>query len=226
MGKSSGKFENDKKAAGNAKKAAAAQAKQDVVNKKKAAEEDADWAKGSKDTSKKADAEAKKREAAAKKAERDKLLAEEEKSQKATVKTSKSASKKTSAAPSRGLDLSQLDGEATKLSELSASGIDGALDMLDIAGGSAAQQAGSIDRHPERRFKAALAKYEAQRMPELEKEGGLRRQQRIDQIYKEFQKHPDNPFNQVKASAMATGDELREIAEQDRARRENLYKSS
>ena len=38
--------------------------------------------------------------------------------------------------------------------------------------------------------------YEERRLEELKDEKGLRRQQKIDLIRKEFEKSPENPFNQ------------------------------
>lgn len=186
--------ENTKKAAGNAKKAEAAARKQDEADSRAAAAEDQKWSKGAKDSAKKEDAAAKKAEAAAKKAERDRLLAEEEASQRATPK---GANKKTAEKKSKGtLDLSQLDEpSSSKEATLNASGIDNALDALDLTGESNAQK---LERHPERRFKAAYAKFELTRLPEIEQEHpGLRKNQRVDICRKEFEKSPDNPFNQV-----------------------------
>ena len=42
------------------------------------------------------------------------------------------------------------------------------------------------------------------------------RNQKIEQIRKEFEKHPDNPFNQVHAKFNATGDELGQIKAQQK----------
>ena len=54
-----------------------------------------------------------------------------------------------------------------------------------------------IDRHPERRVKAAFAAYEERRLPEMRKENpGLRLQQMKQLIFKEFQKSDENPMNQ------------------------------
>ncbi|MCJ1322180.1 hypothetical protein MMC15_007526 [Xylographa vitiligo] len=152
---------------------------------------------------------AKREEAARKKAEKDALLAEEEKSARAAPKNAKTAVKKTN----RGLDLSQLDDEipTTKTAPaLNASNIDDALDALSITTGNPNAQ--QVDRHPERRFKAAYAAYEARRLPELETEmKGLRRQQRMEVVRKEFEKSPENPFNQVSARFDSTRDEVRQI---------------
>ncbi|MCJ1390303.1 hypothetical protein MMC18_003161 [Xylographa bjoerkii] len=203
------KGENTKKAAGNAKKAEVAAQKAAAESSKKAASEDAEWSKGAKSTAKKEQEAAKREEAARKKAEKDALVAEEEKNARAAPKNAKTAAKKTN----RGLDLSQLDDEtpATKTAPaLNASNIDDALDALSITTGNPNAQ--QVDRHPERRFKAAYAAYESRRLPELETEmKGLRRQQRIEVVRKEFEKSPENPFNQVSARFDSTKDEVRQI---------------
>lgn len=79
---------------------------------------------------------------------------------------------------------------------LTASNIDDALDALSLTQGGegeARKALVGIDRHPERRQKAALAVFEDRRLPELRKEHpGLRLQQYKDIIYKEFQKVPSS----------------------------------
>lgn len=160
-----------------------------------------------------------------KKQEREALLAEEEKNTpgRAQPKNAKSAAKKTAAAaPSRGLDLSQLDdaGPADqKLTAISATGIDNALDALSLDGGATGSSA--VDRHPERRFKAAFAAFEERRLAEMDDDGtskGLRLNQRKDKIRKEFEKSPDNPFNQVSARYDTSKAELAQIKEQEKAK--------
>lgn len=82
-----------------------------------------------------------------------------------------------------------------KAPSLNASGISNALDALAL---TSSPNQDKVDRHPERRFKAAYAAYEARRLPQLEEETkGLRRQQRIEIVRKEFEKSPENPFNQA-----------------------------
>lgn len=54
-------------------------------------------------------------------------------------------------------------------------------------------------------------------MPELEEEHkGLRKKQREDMIRKEFERSPENPFNQMNAKFDTTKEELREMQEQER----------
>ncbi|KAL9634943.1 MAG: hypothetical protein Q9164_003776, partial [Protoblastenia rupestris] len=199
-------------------KAEAAASKAAVENSKKAASEDAEWSKGAKSNAKKDDAEAKKAEAARKKAEKDALLAAEEKdlaSARSAPKNSKTAIKKTT----KGLDLSQLDEPSTTTPPktnpaLNATGIDNALDALSLTSNNPSEK---VDRHPERRFKAAYAAFEARRLPEIEEEyKGLRKNQRVEMCRKEFEKSAENPFNQVSARFDSTREEIREMKEKER----------
>ncbi|THY79138.1 DUF1014-domain-containing protein [Aureobasidium pullulans] len=202
------KGENSKKAAGNAKKAEVAAQKQAVENQKKAKVEEQEWSKGAKDSSKAAAAADKKAEADRKKAEKAALLAEED----ASLPSKKTGNAKSAQKKSRGLDLSGLDAPSS-LSSLSATGIDNALDALSL---TAAGNTDKVDRHPERRFKAAYTQYEERRLEEMKDEKGLRRQQKIEQIRKEFEKHPDNPFNQANASYNSTRDDLQQIRDSEK----------
>ena len=165
------------------------------------------------DTAYRAAAAEKQAEAARKKAEKEALLKEEEAS--LPIKPGKKPPVK----KSRGLDLSGLDGPSSKsvLSTLNATGIDDALDALDLTKGNNDK----IDRHPERRFKAAYTAFETRRLDEMKDEKGLRRQQKIDQIRKEFEKHPDNPFNQVQGTYNMTKEEMAELRESERQKLEN-----
>ncbi|KAF9435138.1 hypothetical protein BGZ76_006846 [Entomortierella beljakovae] len=101
--------------------------------------------------------------------------------------------------------------EVKPVEEFSASNIDDALDLLSLTGsstggsGQAPTTTGKgkdVDRHPERRFKAAFAAYLERELPILKKEHpGLRQNQMQDMIYKQFQKSPENPFNQANVLA-------------------------
>ncbi len=165
------------------------------------------------------EAEQRKLEAARKKAEKDTILAEEEKDARPTPK---GAGAKTAVRKSRGLDLAQLDepsASSTLKPALNATGIDNALDALSLTSNNPADK---VDRHPERRYKAAYAAYEARRLPELEEEHkGLRKNQRIEILRKEFEKHPDNPFNQANARFDSTREEIKEIRHKERAKVES-----
>jgi hypothetical protein len=54
----------------------------------------------------------------------------------------------------------------------------------------------------------------------MKDEKGLRRNQKIEQIRKEFEKHPDNPFNQVSAAYNSSKDELKSIQEAEKSSKE------
>ena len=49
-----------------------------------------------------------------------------------------------------------------------------------------------------------------------EENKGLRKQQRVDLIRKEFERSPENPFNQVNARFDTTRDEIKEMKEKER----------
>lgn len=214
------KGDTTKRNAGLAKKAEVAAQKASEQAARDAASEEEKWKTGSKMSAKKEAESQKKAELARKKAERDAQIAEEEASlpSRSTVKKSKTAVKKT-----RGLDLDQLDAggpsSSRELPSLGASGIDNALDALALtsepSGGS------KVERHPERRYPAAYAKYEERRLAEMETDGtgdGLRQNQKKERIRKEFEKSPDNPFNQVTARFDATKEELAAIREEEKAK--------
>ena len=160
---------------------------------------------------------AKKAEQARKKAEKDAILAAEEKDARVAPKNTKQAVKKT--APSKGtLDLAQLDndGPSKPAAALNATGIDNALDALSLTTDSGAAK---IDRHPERRFKAAFAVFEERRLNEMDSDGsgqGLRQNQKREKIRKEFEKSEENPFNQVSARYDASKEELKELKEAEK----------
>lgn len=171
-----------------------------------AAAEDAEWSKGSKGKSKKEAEAEKKAEAARKKAEREAMLKEEEDSLPSkSVKSKQRGQEKVANRRAGKID----DFVSEKGTALSASGIDDALDALEISTGVGANKKG-IERHPERRFKAAYAAYEERRLPEYKQEHpGLRLNQYKELIRKEFEKSPENPFNQAnQVSYNATQDEV------------------
>ncbi|KAG8945866.1 hypothetical protein FRC04_012226 [Tulasnella sp. 424] len=96
--------------------------------------------------------------------------------------------------------------EPQKVEEYAATGLDDALEMMRLVNtkmdkASVEQAAASIESHPERRFKSAFEAYKERTLPELKDEKpGLRLQQYNDIMYKQFQKHPDNPFNQLRVA--------------------------
>jgi len=103
-----------------------------------------------------------------------------------------------------------------------ATGLDDALDLLSTLNAktdkaSTGTAAAQLEKHPERRFKAAYKEYEERQMPILREERpGLRLQQYKDLVYKQFQKAPENPFNQTALDYNATKDERIEALNKQR----------
>ncbi|KAJ6630237.1 hypothetical protein B0H10DRAFT_1983741 [Mycena sp. CBHHK59/15] len=176
----------------------------------------------------------------ARKAENAKLLAEEEASASAKVKAAPKAVKKavkpagpgaiaaggglaavTPPEPGNGKEKEERVEEEPE--SYSATGIDNALDLLDVVTAkmdkaSVGQQAAGIERHPERRFKAAFEAYQERELPIARKEHpGLRLQQYKDMLFKQFQKSPENPFNQTVVDYDATKEQKVEALKQKQA---------
>ncbi|KAF2036677.1 DUF1014-domain-containing protein [Setomelanomma holmii] len=216
-GGAGGEAPTSKKAQGQARKTEAAASKQAAKQQQADAAEAEEWKKGSKSNAKAEAAAEKAAEAARKKAEKEALLREEEESLPSKPKGKAPKAEK----KAKGID-SALGDFDSKPGALNASGIDNALDALDLT----SEQKDKLDRHPERRFKAAYAQYEERRLDEMKDEKGLRKNQKIMQIRKEFEKHPDNPFNQVSAAYNASKDELKAIQEAEKAAKEKRLASS
>lgn len=179
---------------------------------------DSDWDEGAKKPSKKQlEKEAKKQEQLDKKKERDALIEMEE----ASIK-SKKGGKTKSHKKSNGLDdaLNQFGSKST----INAEGLDDSLAALTLLKKDAVSDR-EIDRHPERRFKAALAAYTEKRLPEVKSENpGLRKQQLEQLIYKEFQKSSENPFNQeTTVSHNATMEEIANKKKEIRDKRSKKF---
>ncbi|EPY51631.1 HMG-box [Schizosaccharomyces cryophilus OY26] len=186
-----------------AEKAEAAKGRKDEVDaKKKEAEESEKWSKGIKSNNKKEQEEEKRRLAAQKKAERTRLEQEEM----ASIPSKGGKGKKAGAR--KDLSLDAFLEEPAQPASYSASNIDDALNLLSLDSGSKEK----IDRHPERRFKPAFNEYKESRLPELRKESpGLRLNQYEDVMYREFQKHPNNPFNKLNVSYNTKQDDIKSL---------------
>jgi len=220
---------NAKKESGRAKKA------ENEANKRTAAEQAKErvevdkWADGSKSSKSKEEKEEKRKAEIARKAENARLLAEEEASiraKKAASKAKKAQSKPAGpgaiaaegegelSAPSPAAESPSKDGDGPQeVESFAATGIDNALDLLEVVTAkvdkaSIGNQAAGIEKHPERRFKAALNAYVERELPNIrEEQPGLRLQQYKDLLFKQFQKSPENPFNQATVEYNASNEE-------------------
>jgi len=234
---------NAKKESGKAKKAENEAKKKEAAASEKEKKEAAEWqdgAKGSKAS--KEEKEEKRKAELARKAENARLLAEEEASVAAKPKAPKQAKKGKDTKPAGPGAIGASGASAAKekdetepakesesgaeVESYAATGIDNALDLLDVViaktdKASIGQQAAGIERHPERRFKAAYEAYTERELPILRAEHpGLRLQQYKDMLYKQFQKSPENPFNQNTISYDATKEDKVEALRAKKAQTE------
>lgn len=228
---------NSKAVEGRERKKAAADAKDQVKRAELEAKEAEAWKAGAKSVDKKAAEEAKRLEKLAKKKEREALEEEEMSSIKTVpaIKSEKPAmSKKTqfellmrpspvySKKSSSNLSTNSLldlpteplnrpgsavsGGRSDSVSEYSASNLDDAIQLLEAANLDTSKT--NLERHPERRVKAAYAVFEETEMPILKLENpGLRLSQLRQLLKKMWEKSPQNPFNQASISYRASRDE-------------------
>merc|ERR1719195_23707 len=176
--------------------------------------EDAKWADDdkalAKKQSKKEDAERKRLEALAKKKEREELL--EAENQSATPKA-KVAPAKVTQAQIKAEQAKRMEAmrkaavaKAEPVTHLSAP-LEENINRVEMEGESASSvteaikvlsivQDEKVDKHPEKRMKAAYTEFEERRLQELKAENkSLKLSQLKQMIFKEWQKHPDNPLN-------------------------------
>lgn len=221
---------NIKKESGRAKKAENEAKKKEAAVVDQERKEAAKWSEGAK-ADKAAEARAKQEAAAARKAEAARQLAEEEAEAETSKPKALKAPKPAKKAPAAAEVSGKGKGKATETTEtpastsaaggnidgiiesFSASNIDDALDLMEVVTAktdkaSVGTMASGLERHPERRFKAAFEAYMERELPELKKDyPGLRLQQYKDLMFKSFQKSPDNPFNQTTVAFDATKEE-------------------
>ncbi|WFD02385.1 hypothetical protein MOBT1_001067 [Malassezia obtusa] len=205
---------NAKAVAGRARKAEAADRKAAQAAEAREAEEERKWQQGAKGKSA-ADERREKEEAKARKREELKRLEAEDDAATPGKKSSGKQSNNTKPSARKGApagpnDLDDLD---MQIASFSASNLDDALEAMNLVNerqdkASRGAAAGAIEKHPERRFKAAFEAYKERELPKAREEHpGLRLQQYNDLLYKQFQKSPANPFNQLHVSYDATKEE-------------------
>ncbi|KAF8265328.1 hypothetical protein EI94DRAFT_1736145 [Lactarius quietus] len=194
------KGQNTKKESGRAKKA-------DNEAKQRAAAEEAKagkWADGSKSSKSKEDKEEKRKAEIARKAENARLLEEEEAALRVKRLHRRQARRKGS--PRRECCPSSAESpskEPQDVESFAATGIDNALDLLEVVTAkmdkaSVGNQAAGIEKHPEAAFNA----YVDRELPNIREE---------DILFKQFQKSPENPFNQSTVDYNATNEEKVEV---------------
>ena len=225
MGKKFGT--NSKAEEGRARKAEAKEKEKQKSRTEKEKIEEKKWAEGTKDESKRREEEAKRLEKLIKKQEK-KEIEEKEAQELSKYKSSTVKSKSMSNAPEPlfrsksvnwTLSASSDGGNSSEsIEKFSASNLDDALLLLESANISS-NSLSNIEKHPERRMKAAFAAFEAREMPKLRQENpSLKHSQLLERLHKLWKKSPENPFNQLHvAHNMTVGEQAQVIkADQDR----------
>ncbi|THH30811.1 hypothetical protein EUX98_g3375 [Antrodiella citrinella] len=213
-----------------AKKAENEAKKQQSAEAEKERKEADAWKDDAKSAKSKEDKEAKRLAELARKAENARLLAEEEASAPSKPKAAPKAVKKGKVFKPAGPGAIAAGGGIAAAAatvpndegpvapteapeEFTATGIDNAIDLLEVVTAkmdkaSVGQQAAGLERHPERRFKASFEAYKEREMPNVRADHpGLRLQQYQEILFKQFQKSPENPFNQVTVAYDASKDD-------------------
>lgn len=113
---------------------------------------------------------------------------------------------------------------ASPIQEYSASNIDDALSLLASTTGTARPEASTLDRHPERRVKAAFAAWSERESLRIRAESpGLRHSQVRERLAKAWVKAPENPFNQAHiAHNLSRDEEVAILADLDKALHDRL----
>lgn len=167
-------------------------------------EDQRSWSIGARDNSKKAQEEEKKLEKLRLKKERLELEKEERKN-----------------LPELATNKNKKDQTQENYEIYAASNIDDALLLLDS---SSNKQIKTLERHPERRVKAAFAIFESKELPRLREEfPSLKYSQLREKLNEKWKKSSDNPLNQTYISHKFTREqELQLIDEQNKTNLERL----
>lgn len=225
MGKKFGA--NSKAEEGRARKAEAKEKEKQKSRSEKEKLEEKKWAEGTKDDSKRQEEEAKRLEKLIKKQEK-KEIEDKEAQELAKYKASAGKSKSNGSTPeplfrSKSLNWTlsaSSDGanSSESLEKFSASNLDDALLLLESTNISSSSL-NTVEKHPERRMKAAFALFEAQEMPKLRQENpSLKHSQLLERLHKLWKKSPENPFNQLHVAHNMTAEDQAQIIKADRDR--------
>lgn len=224
MGKKFGT--NSKAEEGRARKADASEQKKQKVCSEKEKVEEKKWSEGTRDDSKRQEEEAKRLEKLIKKQEKKDLEAQEAQElakykasgNKFNLNNGKGAPQPLFKSKSTNwtLSLSSDGGQSSEsIEKFSASNLDDALLLLESANVSSTSL-GNVEKHPERRMKAAFFAFEAREMPMLRAENpSLKHSQLLERLHKMWKKSPENPFNQLHVNHNMTQEQQAEILKAD-----------
>ena len=214
---------NSKAEEGRAKKAEAKMKEKQKNRQDKEKIEEKIWSEGTKDEAKRHQEEAKRLEKLIKKQERKEMEENESRElEKYKASSNKNKSNLKNSEPllrskplNWSLSISSAGvGSSEKISEFTASNMDDALLLLESTNISSSSL--NVEKHPERRMKAAFSIFEAREMPILRAEyPSLKHSQLLERLFKLWKKSPENPFNQLHVSHNASQLEQTEIIKAD-----------
>ena len=220
---------NSKAEEGRARKSDAKERQKQNSRSEKEKLDEKKWSEGTKDDSKRQQEEAKRLEKLIKKQEKKEIEAQEvQELAKYKASANKSNSNDGGNIPQPlfksksanwTLSLSSDGGQSSEsLEKFSASNLDDALLLLESTNVSS-NSVNSVEKHPERRMKAAFCVFEAREIPILRAENpSLKHSQILELLYKMWKKSPENPFNQLHVAHNMTQEQQSDIvrANQDK----------
>lgn len=227
MGKKFGT--NSKAEEGRARKADAKEQEKEKNRSEKQKLEEKKWSEGIRDDSKKQQEEAKRLEKLIKKQEKKEIEAQEARElaeYKSSVNKTSSSYGNNASQPlfksksaNWTLSLSSDGGNSTEsIEKFSASNLDDALMLLESTNISSASLI-NIEKHPERRMKAAFCGFEARELPKLRAENpSLKHTQLLERLHRMWKKSPENPFNQLHVAHNMTQEQQAEVVKADQNR--------
>lgn len=218
---------NTKAEEGRARKADAKEQQKQKARLDKEKLEEKKWSEGTRDDSKRQQEEAKRLEKLIKKQEKKEIEAQEaQELSKYKASQSKSVSGNNTPQPlfksksaNWTLSLSSDGGQSTEsIEKFSASNLDDALLLLESTNISSTSL-NNVEKHPERRMKAAFCAFEAREMPKLRAENPtLKHTQLLERLHKMWKKSPENPFNQLHVAHNMTAEQQAEVVRGDHER--------
>lgn len=219
---------NTKAEEGRARKADTKELQKQKSRSEKEKFEEKKWNEGIKDDSKRQNEEAKRLEKLMKKQEK-KELEEKEAQELAKFKPSGIKTKSIDATKPEPLLKSKSfnwthslssdgDKSSESLEKFTASNLDDALLILESTNISSTSL--TVEKHPERRMKAAFSLFEATEMPKLREEfPTFKHSQLLERLHKLWKKSPENPFNQLHVAHNMAPEEQMEVLKADQDRR-------
>jgi hypothetical protein len=197
---------NDKKEAAKLRKAMAQEEKREQAEREREQQLTAEWSVGARDTSKQ-EAEREKR---LNKQREKKALEEQLVKESSEIRLTRTA--KLSNREGLAVEQTMTMSSSKQQESFVASNVDDALDLMTAL--TYRKQEIKVERHPERRMKAAWMMYLETNLPRIRRDHPkLRYSQHVEILRDEWAKSPENPMNQLRVAYNARTEALEEVVE-------------